>query len=142
MPEFVLDASMTLAWCFEDESTPFTDSVHDQLRSGSECLVPAIWPSEVANGVRMAERRGRITTTRASDFLSMLLTLPISVIDPSSERTFLAVLDLARDEQLTVYDAQYLDLAMRENLPLASLDNRLCTAAGNVGVPLVDHARP
>ena len=72
----------------------------------------------------------------------MLLTLPISVVDPSSKRTFLAVLDLARDEQLTVYDAQYLDLAMRENLPLASLDNRLCTAAGNVGVPLVDHARP
>ena len=72
----------------------------------------------------------------------MLLTLPISVIDPSSEHTFLAVLDLARDEQLIVYDAQYLDLALRENLPLASLDNRLCTAAGNVGVPLVDHARP
>ena len=72
----------------------------------------------------------------------MLLTLPISVVDPSSEHTFLTVLDLARDEQLTLYDAQYLDLALRENLPLASLDNRLCTAAGNVGVPLVDHARP
>ncbi len=72
----------------------------------------------------------------------MLLTLPISVVDPSSERTFLAVLDLARDEQLTVYDAQYLELALRENLPLASLDNRLRIAAGNVGVPLVDHAQP
>jgi len=60
----------------------------------------------------------------------------------SSEHVFDEITRLAIDQQLTVYDAQYLDLAMRENLPLASLDNRLCTAAGNVGVPLVDHARP
>ena len=138
MPEFVLDASMTLAWCFEDESTPFTDSVHDAIRLS----MPGPGNLAFRGCQRRAHGRTPSTTTRASDFLSMLLTLPISVVDPSSKRTFLAVLDLARDEQLTVYDAQYLDLAMRENLPLASLDNRLCTAAGNVGVPLVDHARP
>ena len=137
MPEFVLDASMTLAWCFEDEGTPFTESVFDQLRAGSDCVVPAIWPSEVANGVRQAERRGRITPERANDFLLMLLAQPISVVDPSSEQTFQAVLDLARDQQLTVYDAMYLDLALREGLPLASLDDPLRAAADRVGVALV-----
>jgi len=138
MPEFVLDASMTLAWCFEDEGTPFTESVYDQLRSGSNCLVPAVWPSEVANGLRQAERRGRITPERANDFLSMLLAQPISVMDPSPERTFQAVLNLARDQQLTVYDAMYLDLALREGLPLASLDEPLCVAADHVGVALIE----
>ena len=67
--------------------------------------------------------------------------LPVEVVTQTSEHVFDEITLLAIDQQLTVYDAQYLDLAMRENLPLASLDNRLCTAAGNVGVPLVDHAR-
>ena len=97
MAEFVLDASLTLAWCFEDETTPFTDAVQDALRTDSEGLVPPIWPSEVANGVRTAERRGRLSEAQSAEFLSLLLQLPIRVVSISPEQTFRDVLHLARE---------------------------------------------
>ncbi len=137
MPDFVLDASLTVAWCFEDEATPFTEGVYDQIRAGAESLVPAIWPSEVANALRTAERRGRITTTDADAFLAMLLTLPVTVAVSSPERTFAAIMAVARAYQLTVYDALYLDVARQEGLPLATLDQALRDAATSLGIPLV-----
>jgi predicted nucleic acid-binding protein len=136
MPDYILDASLTLAWCFEDERTAFTDTVQEELRTGSTCLVPPIWPSEVANGILMAERRGRISIAESEAFLLLLLQLPIRVASLSSVHIFRDVLRLARDHGLTVHDASYLALALREGLPLATLDGLLRTAARQIGIAL------
>lgn len=133
---FVLDSSVTLAWCFEDEATPFTDQVLDRL-DGDSAFVPAIWPLEIANGLRSAERRGRLQPADSAHFTELLRALPIIVEGGSIDRAFSMVLDIARAYELTSYDASYLELAMREGLPLATQDRRLITAAGRAGVTLV-----
>ena len=137
MPEFVLDASMALAWCFADEATDYSNAVHASLADNT-ALAPSIWPLEVANVLVLAERRGRLTEAQREHWLDFARDLPVEIITPISTRIFVAIARLATDQQLTIYDAAYLDLALREGLPLASLDNRLRAAADNVGVALVE----
>ncbi len=131
----VLDASVALAWGLEDESNPYTDAVLDALKHG-EAVVPAIWPLEVANALWVAERRGRVTEATVAGFLEYLRALPIVVEQVTPEQVFSRVLPLAREQGLSVYDAAYLDLAMRLALPLATQDGALRAAASRVGVAI------
>jgi predicted nucleic acid-binding protein len=133
---FVLDASFALTWCFDDETTGRADQVLRDLRSDYS-LVPAIWPLEIANGLVVAERRGRIDAAIRDEFLGLLMTIDIRVETVDVVHTFAVVLDLARREGLTSYDAAYLDLALRERLPLATRDAALAEAARRVGVSLI-----
>jgi predicted nucleic acid-binding protein len=137
MADFVLDGSLALAWCFDDETTLFTQFVKNLFVQGQSCIVPPIWPSEVANGVLTAERRGRISTATGDSFLSELLRLPIQVVPMEPRAIFQPVMQLARDQRLTVYDATYLGLAVSRKLPLATLDVALQQAASRVGVLLL-----
>ncbi len=131
---FVLDGSITLAWFFEDEADAYAESVEDALASAA-AVVPALWPLEVANGLLMGERRKRTTEAKVTQFVALLTTLPISIDDETVARAWRDSLHLARAHNLTVYDAAYLELALRRGLPLASLDDRLKKAAAAVGVP-------
>jgi predicted nucleic acid-binding protein len=133
----VLDASVAVAWCFEDESTGFTEGVLYLLSSGSEVLTPAIWPFEVANALLVAERRKRITVAQVTALLRRMAQLPISVDPVQPSTAFNQILSVARQNNLTEYDAAYVELALREALPLATLDNKLRRAATRVGVTLV-----
>jgi len=133
----VLDASVTLAWCFPDESTAYTEAVLDSLAGGAEAVAPAIWPFEVANALLVAERRKRITVAQVTSVLQRIANLPITVDPVQTDHVFRQILLLARQEQLTEYDAAYLELALRAGLPLATLDDRLRRAARNTGIPLV-----
>jgi predicted nucleic acid-binding protein len=133
---FVVDSSLTMAWYLEDEQDAYADATHAALIDGAEAIVPSLWPYEVANGFRMAERRGRIQSGEIPRVLALLAPLPIQVQATVHERARGEVLALARQEGLTCYDAAYLELAMREGLPLASLDGQLREAAGRVGTPL------
>ncbi len=137
MARLVPDASATLTWCFEDEATPWTDAVLAQLKAGDEGVVPAHWPAEVANALLIAVRRGRISRDKANRFLLDLRALPIRIDPESNEAVFDNVFKLADKCSLTIYDAGYLELAIRENLPLATLDKELRTAARASGVPLL-----
>jgi predicted nucleic acid-binding protein len=134
---FVLDASVTLAWCFHEESTHFTEAVLDSLVRGSEAVAPVIWPLEVANALLMGERRKRLTTADVSAILQRIVRLRIAVDPIRINDAFGTILFLARKEQLSEYDASYLELALREGLPLATLDDRLRSGARNNGVPLI-----
>ena len=134
---FVLDASVTLAWCFPDESTAYTEGILDLLAAGAEASTPALWPFEVANALLMAERRKRITTAQVASVLQRIASLPIRVDPIHVDRAFGQILSSAREEKLTAYDAAYLELAMREDLPLASLDDQLRQAARSAGVALM-----
>lgn len=133
---FVLDASVALAWCFGDEATAVTDAIRDRLIDES-ALVPANWPLEIANVLATAERRKRIDASDIATFLALLRPLDIGVDQTTAERSLAEILRLARDENLTAYDAAYLDLAIREGLSLATRDKALSDAARRRGVALI-----
>jgi len=130
----VVDASVTMAWCFDDEATDQTDGVLDRLQQ-EEAVVPGIWQLEVANVLLVAERRRRITEAQAARFLDLLSRLPIRVASPTDS---VAVLAAGRGHDLSAYDATYLVLAERLDAPLATLDDKLrsgCRAAGVLLIP-------
>lgn len=128
----VIDASVTMAWCFDDEATDATDAVLDRLTE-DEAVVPSLWQLEVANVLLVAERRRRVTEAQAARFLGLLRQLPIRV-DPSPY-DMTAVLAAGRRHQLTAYDGAYLVLAERLGAPVGTLDDRLAAACRAAGVP-------
>ncbi len=135
-PTLVLDCSMTMAWCFADESTPETMAVQDRLASEA-ALVPAHWFLEVVNVLAMAEKRKRISPEDSAAFLQQLSILDIQVDEEASRRAFDHLLPLCRGHGLTSYDAAYLDLVLRRQLPLASLDEPLCQVAVSLGMQVL-----
>ena len=136
MTGFVLDASLALTWCFKDEATPTRLALLQRL--GSEhAAVPAIWPLEVANILASAERRKRIDPAGIGEFLALVESLDIRVDGDTADRGLREILDLARREGLTSYDAAYLDLAICEGLPLATGDRALAQAAERCGVTVL-----
>ncbi|HXP84682.1 MAG TPA: type II toxin-antitoxin system VapC family toxin [Bryobacteraceae bacterium] len=120
MPGFVVDASATLPWCFEDEATPATEALLERLRAGEPVVVPAHWSTEVMNGLMMAVRRSRIDLERVARFARDLAALPILIEPPYAPAAWEAVIRVASLHQLTIYDAAYLELAERTGLPLAT----------------------
>jgi predicted nucleic acid-binding protein len=122
---FVVDASATLPWFFEDEATPATEALLERLRAGESAIAPAHWPTEVMNGLIMAVRRRRIDLDRVTRFARDLAALPIRIEPPHSPSAWGAVIRVATDYRLTVYDAAYLEPAHRTSLSLASLDGDL-----------------
>ena len=133
---FVLDASVALSWCFEDEVTVDSEGILDRFES-DHALVPAIWPLEVANALLTVERRQRLQVAEATRFAALLRELPIFVAGTDLDQTLGAVLDLARTHGLTSYDASYVALAMREGVPLATQDGGLRRVAHQLGVALL-----
>jgi predicted nucleic acid-binding protein len=133
----VLDASLALAWCFPDEKSAVSEATLDLLSSGGEAFVPVLWPLEVGNALLVAERRKRVTIAQVTAVLQRIAQLPIAVVPLTTDRAFGSILYLARQEQLTEYDAAYLELALREGLPLATLDDDLRRAARRAGIDLV-----
>jgi len=134
-PGFVLDASVTLSWAFREELNTYTRSVLRSLKEAS-ALVPEIWPLEVGNALLVAERRKRVEFAEITQFLSFLQELPIVIEPAEPARIFGEVLLLAREYGLSVYDATYLDLALRRGLPLATRDEALRSAASRCGVAI------
>jgi predicted nucleic acid-binding protein len=133
MSPFVVDASMTLSWCFWDEATPRSRAVLAALQT-RYAVVPAVWPFEIANGLVIAERRKRIRPDQIAEFLETLRRLPIQVERCEAVWLCQSAVRLARELQVTAYDAAYLDLAKREQLSLATLDYDLQKAGAALGV--------
>lgn len=137
----MLDASSTLPWCFPDEATPWTETLLDRLAGGEPALVPAHWPTEVMNGLVMAMRRGRVSLDKVQEFVEVLSDLPLQIETAHPPQTWPPILALAQRHRLSAYDAAYLELARRENLPLATLDGDLQVAARADGVSLLEISR-
>lgn len=132
-PRFVLDASVALAWCFQDEADPYADAIAARFPS-VEAVVPNLWHLEIANIFISGERRGRCTPTDAAAWFGFLGNLPIAVDDQTSAEAWHETTRLARAYNLSAYDAAYLELALRLAVPLATLDQRLDVAARAAGV--------
>ncbi len=131
---FVLDASMALSWCFEDEATAETDKVLDRL-GDDHAIVPPLWESEITNALLVAERKGRLNEAQSTRFVSLLAVLPINVDTSGPPMTTL--LALGRQHGLSSYDATYLALAERAGIAMATLDEKLRAAAHTAGVALL-----
>lgn len=136
MQQFVIDNSVVMSWCFQDETNKYADTVLEYLEEGS-AYVPAVWPLEVSNVLHVAERRKRLSQADSSHFISLLFELPIIVEQESPERMLSEILALARAYKLSSYDASYLDLAMRKGLPLATTDMNIIEAAKRSSVSIL-----
>ena len=132
---FVLDTSVTMAWLFEDEATRTTEAILDRLKD-EEALVPTLWTYEVGNVLLMAERRKRITEAQGRRFTQLLESLPIHISDSHLKSLWNNAVVVAREHGLSVYDGTYLDLAMREGIPLATRDRALRKAAKKLGIEI------
>jgi predicted nucleic acid-binding protein len=135
MDGVVVDGSVAVAWCFPDEKGEYPQSVLDSLATAA-AVVPSLWSLEVANALLMGERRKRSTPEETAKSVQFLQSLPVTVDDATAPQAFGHTLHLARAQNLSTYDASYLELAMRRALPLATLDEKLKAAAVALGVPL------
>jgi predicted nucleic acid-binding protein len=132
----VIDASLTMAWYFEDESTPATDVLLDRVADAG-ALVPGLWRLEVANAFQTAIRRQRIDAVYRDASLAELGLMPITIDAETNTYAWSATLRLANRFSLTLYDAAYLELAQRRSMPLATLDRDLRTAAPALNIELL-----
>ncbi len=133
MKEFVLDCSATLPWVFASEATPEADALLDVLAAGGKAWVPALWHLELGNVLLGAKRKGRIDQAGIEKFLSTLGVYDIEVDGETMTVAWAKILSLAEHFGLSVYEAAYLELALRKGLPLASLDERLRRAIRQAG---------
>ena len=132
-PACVLDASVAVSWCLKDENDRYAIGVLEQLHDHA-VTAPAIWPLEVGNSLLVAERRARMTSEDLAQALGFLLRLPVECEHQDPGHCFSVVLPIAHEHGLSAYDASYLELAMREGLPLATMDTHLAHAARKCGV--------
>lgn len=132
---FVLDCSITLAWFFADEADPYADTVAKSLKDAT-AVVPDLFHLEIANTLLVGERRKRNNRAQADSFLTRLAALPIVVDGQTATRAWTDTIGLARTCNLSTYDAAYLEVAVRETLPIATLDDEIRDAAITIGVPL------
>ena len=130
MNRFVLDASVPLTWCFPDEEAQKAERVAERLAVGDRVVVPAFWRHEMLNALLMGERRKRLTPELTQAFLEDLQRLPVDVdVHADSDTVFATTQALCRKHRLTAYDAAYLEIAIREKIALATVDEDLKRAA-------------
>lgn len=130
---FVLDTSVSMAWCFTEELDEYAQAVLDAL-GNDQALVPQLWPLETANVLVLSERKRRLTEKESQRYLNFLSALPIIVDAHTSDRATASILSAARQSGLTAYDAAYLELALREAIPIATRDKAVLNACKKAGI--------
>lgn len=133
---FVLDSSVALGWVLPDEANPTLDLLCDRL-TNDVALAPPVWPLEIGYVLLVAVKRGRLKARDVSQLVTELRALPLEIDTASTERALEATLALAQKFDLTTYDASYLELAKRRDLPLATLDTRLRQACLSAKIMLL-----
>lgn len=137
MSRFVIDASIVLSWCFPDEYSEVAQLVAEKFTQGDTALATSFWPHEVLNALLVGEKRKRISSALSRAFLVDLAALPIVLEQLASGTVFERIESLSRRHGLTAYDAAYLDLALENGLPLATLDEHLISASKQAGAELL-----
>ena len=138
MKRFVLDASVALAWFVDRPTAPYADHIRELLMRGDRALVPPLWKLEIANGFLVAERRGVLTPSDTVEALEHLDIVIAQAIENTEDSVSMRrALNAGRKFGLTAYDAVYLDTALGQDLPLATLDRQLKAAASKAGVEIL-----
>jgi predicted nucleic acid-binding protein len=131
---WVIDSSVGFAWVHPDQATSATDKLLEQVAAGAIVVVPALWFSEMANSLLILQRRKKITREERKIALETLSAMSLTLDEEATRAAFQNTSDLAEKHGLTVYDATYLELALRRDLPLASRDAALSMAAKRCGL--------
>jgi len=137
MKALVIDGSTTLGFLLKDEQSPDALTALEAIERGVPTFVPAHWCVEVANGLIMAERRKRASQADITEALSLVAALPVIADDETAKRAGSDTAALARQYSLTIYDAAYLELAMRRGATLATSDHDLIKAAKSAGAAIL-----
>jgi predicted nucleic acid-binding protein len=132
----VIDASVTLSWVYTDEHSSASDALLARV-AGQGAVVPALWRLEIANALQVGIKRKRIDATYRDAAIRKLVLLPIEIDPDTNDYAWTNTLQLAEAQQLTVYDASYLELTLRRRLPLATRDDQLAAAAASAGAILL-----
>jgi predicted nucleic acid-binding protein len=134
---FVLDNSVVMRWLFKDGSSAdldYADRVLDEIISKEGAIsTPALWPYEVANVTAAGLRKKKTTEAERDEFLALLTAAPITIVATSFALITGRVVDLAERHRISAYDASYLELALRLQVPLATLDKDLRRALAAEG---------
>ena len=131
---FVMDASVGFAWVYPSQASAATDALLVDVEAGATLVAPALWFLEVANGLLAAQRRKLLTRSDRKSALEMLSRLRVTIDEDSGPAAFHTTSTLAEKYGLSVYDAAYLEVAIRRQLPLGSRDGALRSAAKRSGV--------
>ncbi len=134
---FIADSSVGVAWAVPSQASNATDNLLDTVAAGTPLVVPTLWSFEVANSLLVLVRRRRILASERDRALAALARLPLLVDDEGPRLALGRISELAGQHGLSVYDATYLELAVRRKLPLASRDHALCQAAQDCRVKLL-----
>ena len=134
---FVVDASVGFAWVYQGQATPESDQLLNDVAAGATVIVPALWHLEIANVLLIAQRRHRLTTFQRKAAMEKLTALQFTVDEEGARHAFGKTSELAENHGLTIYDATYLELALRRSLPLATRDVSLKTAARHCGIKVL-----
>jgi predicted nucleic acid-binding protein len=137
LSEVVLDASVALAWALPDEGTPTAETLFKQKMDKTVFWVPPLWWYEVTNALLVAVRRGRLKDHDRLEILEIYGILPIQTDVTLNEGIMSHVYTIAKEYALSVYDASYLELARRKRVKLATLDEKLSSAARQADIGLV-----
>jgi predicted nucleic acid-binding protein len=133
---FVVDASVTMGWCFDDDPTGYAVSILERLGS-EDAIVPDIWALEVVNSLLVAERAKQFDLQRSAYFTRQLEMLPVSVVESRTEDIFHSIATLAREQAISSYDASYVWLAAQHGLAVATLDGGMRGACQRLGVKIL-----
>jgi predicted nucleic acid-binding protein len=134
---FVVDASVAVCWFMPDERHPIADAGFQRIRV-DPAVTSVLWWYELRNVLMVNERGGRLDNEKTARMLRLLRRLPVAMDTDVEEET---LVQLARRHRLTVYDAAYLELALRKGYPLATLGTALANAARAEEVPLIGEDR-
>lgn len=138
MKRFVLDASVALAWFVDRPTAPYAGHIRQLLLNDYRAVVPVLWQLEIANGFIVAERRGVLTPSDTLEALQKLDLVIAQAVENSQEFVSMRrALHAGRTFGLTAYDAVYLETALVQALPLATLDRQLAAAAGKAGIQII-----
>jgi predicted nucleic acid-binding protein len=142
MSRLVIDASVTLSWLLPDEASLISDGARNELAAAENVWVAAHWRLEVCNSLWMAERRKRLDAAGVAQAVGLFTQLPVSVDPETDDHAGSETLALARQHGLSVYDAAYLELALRRGATLTSLDLPLRAVGKKLNVPLLPKKLP
>jgi predicted nucleic acid-binding protein len=134
---FVVDASVGFSWVYRDQATPETDQLLVEVESGIPVTVPSLWFLEMANTLLIAERRHKINAMERKAAVNRLRALQFVVDGEAMQSAFDHITDLAQKHGLSIYDAVYLELALRQNMPLASRDAALRKACERCSLKVI-----
>lgn len=138
-PSFILDCSVAITWCFEDENNDYSKFVLNYcMKHGA--TVPSLWKLEITNTLLVSEKRNRLYIADTVKFIDLYNSLPLNI--SNFNFSIHEIIQGARSNNLTAYDATYLLTAMHEGLPIATNDKALIKACHNNGVPLLKENNP